>query len=194
MKLVASALLFLTLVSPAVSSVPTSTVTKQHNATHHIEMNTAVEGDSCSATAVGPHALLTAGHCLLATDEINVDGHDLIIEGVMFDHADHIIVIVNTTFNDYLSVEQREPLKDEVVHIWGNPGDSEDVFRIGFYWKTDGRFHRYILPVFPGDSGSGVISETGAVIDVVTTGDQSAHAGCIPLQFTPEQIENAKKQ
>jgi hypothetical protein len=160
----------------------------QHKATHHIEMETPVQGDSCSATAVGPHALLTAGHCLLANDEISVDGQLAHIQNVLFDHADHIILRVDLTFTNYVSLDERAPKPQEVVHLWGNPGHSRDIFRIGYYEADMAGLHIYVLPIYPGDSGAGVFSEDGKIIDVISLGNESAEAACYPLTFTPDQL------
>ncbi len=173
--------------------VPPAPIDSLHAATHHIEQsNGELESDSCSATAIGPHALLTAAHCQLGTDEVTVDGKVTHIIGSIYDHHDHVILIVDLSFEHYLPVKEHTATTEWVV-MWGNPGHSKDVYRTGVYLQDEDGMHVYQLPIFPGDSGAGVITKDGSVIDVVSLGDRSAHAACLPLSFTPEQLLNASK-
>lgn len=171
----------------------------QHRAAHHITFANALEGDSCSATAVGPHTLLTAGHCLLAANQIKIDGAPAQVVNYVFDDADHMLVITDATFGDWLRVDQTALESIEVgapVHFWGNPGHSTDVYRIGKFkkWANSNNVKLAIfeLPCYEGDSGSGILNESGAIIAVLSLGDQSAEAAVLPLQFSSAQLGQIK--
>src|SRR5713226_3523673 len=77
---------------------------------HHIVQETLANRDSCSATAIGPHALLTATHCELGSDELQIDGLSAHISKKLRDGNDHTIYIFSdTTFPTYLPVSERVP-------------------------------------------------------------------------------------
>src|SRR5690348_5645490 len=104
-----------------------------HKTTHVIEETTIVGNALCSATAIGPHALLTATHCELGTDEVSVDDKDPVkIIGIVRDGMDHTIYTVDMTFADYTTVSFRSPEVGEDVYMFGNPKGIEDVFRKGY--------------------------------------------------------------
>jgi V8-like Glu-specific endopeptidase len=164
-------LVLVVLFLPLVAFASSIDVDRQHKATHHISMTNVVEQAGCSATAVGPHTLLTAGHCLLAANEIEVDGLITAVRSLQFDDADHMLVEVDESFNSYLPLQQRAPTEHELVHIWGNPGNARDIFRWGMYDRADALGHTpvevFVLSAFPGDSGSGVLDNSGTVITVL---------------------------
>ena len=70
-------------------------VAQAHKTTHHIEMETILGGGSCSATSIGPHALLTASHCEAPSDVIAVDDVKQIIVRVIRDGRDHSIYLLD---------------------------------------------------------------------------------------------------
>jgi len=75
-----------------------------HDQTHRLTMTFQQGSGSCSGTAVGPHAILTAEHCLQAIVSLSVDGRKVSIKSVMLDRNDHAIVLVDETFADYAEV------------------------------------------------------------------------------------------
>ena len=75
-----------------------------HDQTHRLVMTFQDGKGSCSATAVGPHAILTAEHCLQAATSLSVDGRLVAIKDVLLDRNDHAIVVVDETFTDYAAV------------------------------------------------------------------------------------------
>jgi hypothetical protein len=183
------------LFAPVVDLTPTL-LQDQHRAAHHIEYDNALEGDSCSATAVGPHTLLTAGHCLMASTKIIIDGTPTVVKNMVFDDADHMLVITDATFPAFLAIDQKALGEAGQVHMWGNPGHSVDVYRIGAFlkWEDDGdtKLAVFQLPVFAGDSGSGIINDAGLIIGVVSMGDKNAQTAVLPFAFTPEQLAEIK--
>lgn len=184
--------------APTVDLTP-APLADQHQAAHHIQYDSLLEADSCSATAVGPHTLLTAGHCLVALNRIIVDGTPANIVNLIFDNADHMLIVTDATFQKYLPIDQ-EALKvitSEPVHMWGNPGRSVDVYRIGAFLRWDDfddatKVAVFQLPIFAGDSGSGIINEAGQIIAVVSLGNRNAETAVFKLAFTPEQLAEIK--
>lgn len=161
----------------------------QHAATHHIHMDNVLEGAGCSATAVGPHTLLTAGHCLIPSREITIDSDTAKVVSVDFDSNDHLLIRVDQTFKAYLPISPRALAEDETVHMWGNPGRSRDVYRIGKFERVeDGTLNLFLMPGGPGDSGSGIFDVNGKLVAVLSVGNQSGEVGGFAIDFTPEQI------
>lgn len=168
---------------------------------HHIKFNALDDGDSCSSVAVGSHTLLTAAHCVMGTGKLDIDGNEADITATYYDEQDHVLITENgVTFSQYTPIDQRVPVPNEHVQMWGWPGRANNaVFREGNFEKTeDGDFdnslilYAYLLPVYSGDSGSGVISDEGKVITVVSLGDREAQMFAFKLAFTPQQLAQIK--
>lgn len=177
---------------------------KQHITTHYIRVEDLLDKKrklGCSSTAVGLHTLLTAGHCIsVNAKEIYIDNGLHYIKWVIPDGADHVLVNADITFSSYSSVVERDPEHNEVVYMWGNPGEARDTFRAGKYLNTeydsdyDLTFNKWILPTFAGDSGAGLFDMKGNVIAVSTAADTSANGYTLPLQFTKEQLKAVTMQ
>lgn len=206
-RLLALALLALTLstIVPA-ASAPLSNFEAQHPTAHLIIIYDLLTKDSfkavaghCSATAVGPHALLTAQHCFTNSNLIRVDQDKELthISAAFIDGNDHVIYIVDRTFTSWAPVAQRALVVNERVHLWGNPGHNTDVYREGYFQKLDVvddvdskfLFQYFILPIYPGDSGSGVFDTTGHIIAVVSLGGKSADNVNLPLVFSQATLD-----
>ena len=188
-----------------------SAIENQHATTHRVGVydihayNTEVGG--CSGTAVGPHALLTALHCFSDSNLIRLDKDlkPIVILAAFLDGQDHVIYLLEHDFQHWAGIDERKPEVNEPVHFWGSPGDSADVYRSGYYQKnikdapekikgkkTEGETFElqvFVLPVFGGDSGSGIFDASGFVIAVVSKGDRSANNYDYPLSFTQEQLD-----
>lgn len=165
-------------------------------AAHQIAMESRTDNRGCSSDAVGPHSLLTAAHCMVGTDIVEVDGTDRHILVSLYDGNDHMLLVVDgAPFSIYLSIEQRTPQPNEHVRVWGWPGDSESpVLREGTFKFTKplekwGAVSIWQLPIYGGDSGSGLVSDDGNIIAVLSLGNQSAEACTFPLAFTPGQLQ-----
>jgi hypothetical protein len=112
------------------------TVTKAHKSAHKINMPSLMGGGgSCSATAIGPHALLTATHCVAASAVLTVDGDDFGIVTIISDGLDHSIYLLDGphAFVDYSAVDLNDkPEQGDRVFLFGNPGGFEDMYREGY--------------------------------------------------------------
>lgn len=176
---------------------PSSAMSSPSKAAHHIHFENKTSGDSCSATAVGKHTLLTAAHCIIGTSKIYIDKPDTQVDilSTVYDEQDHVLVGVDYTFDDVLPIDERAPEDKEHVRMFGYPGRSMDqVAREGHFARKQvidlegTEADIYVLPVYGGDSGSGIISDAGKIITVVSMGDQSADMAAFELKFTPTQL------
>lgn len=178
-------------------------------ATHVIAQATISSAYQCSATAIGPHALLTASHCELPTDSLFMDeSTDKVkIADRIRDEYDHTIYLLKgVTFEHYSSVRLNDAFaQGEEVFVFGNPGTWENIFRRGYITGTCNRFPiSQILYSFEddhGDSGAGVFAADGALITVISRrepdGDPETAglslAASFALHFTPADITRAAK-
>lgn len=213
-----SALLLLILCANLWGSAPEASVRwdAAHRAMHWIVTRDLKSAAGCTATAIAPHALLTAEHCDLKDApgaKLFIDRGDpqyseatqYRITGKLFDGSDHMILLVSgPQFNDVLPYSTEEPAQMEHVLFWGNPGGIPDQFREGYvmgsepapvpFQKTLQRMWLVATPTIPGDSGSAVIDETdGKIVGIVTYGVNGGEfAGIFELHFTPGQIAQAQ--
>lgn len=168
---------------------------------------------SCSATAVGPHTLLTAGHCLLGGPVVAVNGQPVKVLTVEHDGNDHALVVVDASFDVWAEVGPR-PILGERVRVLGNPRGFRRVYREGMVAAVN------LLPECPeftptirqrtgcvillfqmslgqGDSGAGYFDDQGRLVAVHSAAAPIAIADdgdwyatlpmALPLAFTDEQ-------
>lgn len=183
-----------------------SPIERQHASTHRIGVHSTLGAlddlsptAHCSATAVGPHALLTAQHCFMNSNTIKLDGSptfNVKILAVMPDGNDHVIYIVNYTFQDFSPITQRSLLPGEKIHFWGNPGHLKDTYRdgtfTGMHYEPDLDFNlqTFLLPTYGGDSGSALFDKDGKIVAVVSLGaTREPGEMSLPLQFTKGQLK-----
>lgn len=189
LKILIILLSILTLVQPVIQK---PAVLK---AVHHIQFNSVAERDLCSSIAVGSHTLLTASHCFIGSNHIVIDNEEVFIKEVIFDENEHVLLVVDKTFDSYLKINEREPNENEHIIMYGYPIMSlKAVLREGKFEKTLS-YHNTILyvwgfPVQNGDSGAGFISDENEVITVASIGnDDTEETGTFVLKFTPEQLK-----
>ena len=198
---------------PALAISPA--VVKAHKASYQIGQETISEKSICSATAIGPHALLTATHCELQSDDLYIrdqDGSPFTVLARIRDGYDHTILLLKgVTFADYVSVDQKSiNVTDEIFTI-GNPGKWEDIYQRGYVagLKIDKSMAAAVgegsppevlidIQAFPGESGAGIFNTEGALVDVLS-GDETqtkdgasiALAVAYLLAFKPEDLARA---
>lgn len=169
---------------------------------HHIHFDTLLEADSCSATSIGPHALITAAHCELGTDAVDVDGVSYAISQKIRDGHDHTILILpQANFKVFLPLDQRDPTTSERIRGWGWPGHGTSaVYKEGTFVKvlppaldTPIPAWLFAYPVYAGDSGGAVITDAGKILTIVSLGDNKADMVGFLLAFTPDQLAQAAK-
>lgn len=162
---------------------PLTPVQIAHRATYRIEQRTINTGGSCSATAIGPHALLTANHCEVASDTVQVSGTEVrgmaTIDKRLRDGLDHTIYLLSgITFPHYLDVDQSNSMEPgQRVYLFGNPGEWRDIYREGYaagikppaFLSLNPPMMMFDFPGFYGDSGSGIIDkDTNKIIAVLS--------------------------
>src|ERR1019366_2307394 len=89
-------------ISPTVAAATKTAIEQQHATTHRLAVYDLLEGSTwnaevghCSATVVGPHALLTAQHCFANSNQIRLDTEKepLHILAAFIDGNDHVIYL-----------------------------------------------------------------------------------------------------
>jgi|SRR5882672_1360183 len=157
---------------------------KQELAAHMIMfLDSHGEPDAqCTGTAVGPHAFMTAAHCndsdtpdVLVQIDLSTKRFHLI--AVNSDHRDHVIYLTDATFVNYVDVNERPAIVKEPVHMWGcGEGTFPPRELTGKVDEQDDKSdidaaddaHGYSLHVIPGDSGSAIYGNDGAIVGLVT--------------------------
>lgn len=176
-----------------------------HKTTHLLETGDITGGGHCSATAIGPHALLTASHCEAPSDVIGIDGEEYkLLAPPIRDKFDHSIFYVNATFTEWATIATEPVQVGDDIFLFGNPGKWDDIFRKGYVAalsSTPSQPVAYDFNGFPGDSGSGIFNAQGQLVGVCSVGLMQGKPGSAwptmklmggwVFQFTPEQIKAA---
>jgi hypothetical protein len=180
------------------------------NTTHRIMQGTIILPPMvCSATAIAPHALLTASHCEQPSSNILVDGKLMIINSIIRDGWDHSIYLLDgPEFKDYAKVLPNAFEVGDEVEYNGNPGELINVFRRGYIaghrFIPTSRVSGYVITLIDvngyfGDSGAGVFNTKGELVTVVNTMETEGSVtetymklvGAFDLKFTPEEYKQA---
>lgn len=212
-----SLLLTLTFCVTLWGSVPEASLrwATAHRAMHWIVTRDVKQGAGCTATAIAPHALLTAEHCNLKDSPgaklfldraapLYDEATQYRITGKLFDGSDHMILLVSgPAFTDVLPYNPEDPQQAENVVWWGNPGGTPDQLREGYVMGNEPapvpeqnyaqRMWIVDAVAIPGDSGSAVIdAEDGRIVGIVTYGISGQFMGMFELHFTAGQIAQAQ--
>jgi hypothetical protein len=160
-----------------------------HKTTVEIAQRTVNSSNQCSATIIGPQAILTASHCEEASDTLEVVGTfdpiEVQIKKRLRDGLDHTIYLIDgTTFTNFAKVKQNDLQITEDVFLIGNPGPFSDFFRKGYFSgvkeeqptladmfsgaasKPPALF--FDMHVFHGDSGAAIFNSDGVVVEVLS--------------------------
>jgi hypothetical protein len=169
--------------SPAVKPV----VGPAQKATHMIRF---YDGDFshdedalCTATAIGPHALITDEHCNFSSQPdkvviLDLTKHRYHIVAIARDGNDHLILLLDgDPLGTYVKIETRPPVVGEHVTMYGDgegayPPEKREGTVIAFDDPSDldlaAGLTFYNLNVIPGDSGSAVFGDDGKLVGLVT--------------------------
>lgn len=192
--------------SPKPSPVHRLTKAQLHHTTHLLEMKAKFESGSCSGTAIGPHALLTAAHCETPEMHLKIDGDDVTVLAMIHDDNDHVIYLLGDIVFDEWAPISTEPLEQgQHLYQWGNPLKFHDLYREGYVsgfdkvtWKDGSTTTNAILTINTtfGDSGSAFFNEHGEINAVLTytfVNGAFTVQGVLPLAFTEKQIKTAQE-
>jgi len=173
--------------------------------THRIFMRTITGRGHCSATAIGPYALLIASHCEEPTDKIRVDMQWATIHHLVRDDFDHTILYLSDTdpFDQWARVKVIVPEQGSFVAMAGNPGMGVNLYRSGTFSgildQVLGDIYLFNFVSYIGDSGSGLFAEDGTLYAVesllVNLSDDPEvpfkMPAAYPLRFTDAQWAEA---
>jgi hypothetical protein len=169
----------------------------------------------CTASALGAHALLTAGHCDVGETSLRVDDEsvDRTIFARINDGEDHVIFLVGgdafrDTMAKFYSVAPVVNEPGDEVFLWGDggglfPPQYRQGRRMGTIIVPQKELEELIVPdpsllmfdisIIGGDSGSAIYDrKTGKIVTLVTYSMADHFCGAYKLDFTQEQINAAE--
>jgi V8-like Glu-specific endopeptidase len=209
MKLITTALLAILSISSAFAATPS----KVQPTTYHIRQSVLSGAAFCSATAIGPHALITATHCEQPTDSIDIQGFpdsEVTVVSRIRDEQDHTILLLKgIEFKDFANINETYSLQQgDEVFMFGNPGNWANIFRKGYYagrTNEGSPFNKepdellFDINIGHGDSGAALFNSNGDIVALVTgiiPDSDRANAlqlsFAFPLGFTPSDLTKAK--
>ncbi len=190
-------------------------IDKAHKASYQIRQVTISDGARCSATAIGPHALLTATHCELPTDDLYIRGEEgpFTVIARIRDGQDHsILLLKGITFADFVEVDQKSLRVTDDIFTIGNPGIWQDIYQKGYVAGLivdrsleaamgAGEPTKILIDIqaYPGESGAGIFNTSGVLVAVLS-GDQMQTKEGVSMDlgaayfmvFKPEELARAK--
>jgi S1-C subfamily serine protease len=148
----------------------------------------------CSGTAVGPHAILTARHCLSEdAGVLKIDGERVGYALIADDGNDHVLIRVTASFRHVAHFGSKPERGDQVWKI-GNPAGLDHVLLVGRVAGWDGEDMLVDVTGYKGDSGAALFDSMGRIVGVVSQlGRVEAFYLMIakPMRFTALQIATA---
>jgi V8-like Glu-specific endopeptidase len=147
----------------------------------------------CSATAVGPHLVMTATHCMEGNRIVAINGKAAYALKRVDDGKDHSLVRVSVTFKRWAKVGG-VPVAGDRIRFIGNPAANEYVYREGYISRSWAAEVWAQVDSFGGDSGAGVYCDDGRVCGVVSAGKAWTRGPFVfstmvmyPVKFTRKQ-------
>ncbi len=149
-----------------------------HDALRKTALRLDFENGLCSGTAVGPHRLWTAKHCLDGGGKlVKVNGQPVTQVSVVELSRDRVSVLIRGQTFKHIAEIGPPPVQGQRIRWFGTPGGNEDVYREGYIARVRGGETVIVAPVCAGDSGSGLLDDRGRVVGIVSA-MTSAH-GCV---------------
>ena len=189
-----------------------TTTTKEQRTSHRIEFvdSGGRKLGTCTGTAIGYNAILTAAHCdeehnaTYVRFDLDTQRHKLLDSAI--DGRDHIILLFSGS--SFINIEPAvlgTANIGDTITIYGNAGGTYPAEpRYGKVTNCDdpsdvdayAEQACYSFPVIPGDSGSAVFNVKGEIVGLVTyqwrDDDDNISGVGFGLDFTPSIMENAR--
>lgn len=154
----------------------------------------------CSATAVGPDVLLTAGHCFGEGRRIvSINGQAAYALKMVRDRRDAVLVRVNLKFDKWAKLGS-QPRTGDRIRMVANPNKWDGVYLEGYVSRSRQSEIMLDIQAFSGVSGAGLFDASGRVVAVVSegwllsapSGHHLAMTIAFPLAFTPQDWKAIK--
>lgn len=159
------------------------------------------DGGICSGTAVGPHVIASAAHCV-ADDpvEIRFRGQLFRITSIVRDGSDHALIRVDGDLGDFAKLGLPPKIGD-TLHVIGNPGGRPQLYRRAVVaGRPAGEEYRHALYVdcrcWKGDSGAALFNDRGQLVGIVSAIDGEGlwyMTVAFPFTFTAQQWKDTQR-
>jgi hypothetical protein len=159
----------------------------------------------CTATAIGPHAIMTAAHCnpMIAPFKFvrfDASQHFYVIRANKHDDQDHVIYLLSDgpEFRHWIHVRAGVPVKvGETLTFWGC-FDYPCSKRVGTVRQSsdpsdlDGNMFELTSLGFPGDSGAAIFNKDGNIVGLLSfQDDRDQTAAGFTLAFSQADLDIA---
>lgn len=155
-----------------------------------------------SAWVLDENTAVTNRHVIEGAVEIELTSYDgrhyVGTSSVLAEHADLALVHIEETFPETATIADSPPTAGGEVYVVGYPEGSRLTTTDGVYRGTvretldnyDDRVDQLIAAIKPGNSGSAVVNEVGAVVGVAYAGDGIDGAWSVTLDSLNRFIED----
>lgn len=195
---------------PADVPTPYKQITAEQRYSHLITM-LSKDGEDvarCTATAIGPHAILTALHCnprvSFGTIMLDLSPYEYTVIAFSTDGHEHLIMLLDgPAFTYYAKVNTAVPVPGEKVEFFGFPkADYPSHHLVGKALSCDNEDYSdldrdmkascFDIYAIEGDSGSAVWDTKHRIVSVLSYSDpDDNHAIGFPLFFSQQAYDMA---
>ncbi len=121
----------------------------------------------CSGTAVAPDMILTATHCWKDLP-LTVNGKPVEVRSRYEGRGDRLLIRLTKPTFSRIAKLGRAPQQGDRIRFWGNPQGTPDVYREGYVATIINGEVVISAYACGGDSGSGLFSDAGQVVGILT--------------------------
>ena len=140
-----------------------------HDALRATSLRLEFQRSLCSGTAISPDVILTASHCWASGGMLTaVNGHPVTVVGIGRDERDTMTIRVEGIRFDTWARLGHLPKQGDRLRWWGNPQGVPDIYRQGYVSRASAKVLIMDVTICKGDSGSGLFTDEGRVVGVVT--------------------------
>jgi V8-like Glu-specific endopeptidase len=153
------------------ASVPT------HDALRATTLRLEFQRGICSGTAIAADVVLTASHCWSSGGMLTtVNGQPVKVKGIGRDKRDTMTIRVEGVKFEHIARLGNLPKQGDRLRWWGNPQGVPDIYRQGYVSRASQEGMIVDATICRGDSGSGLFTDDGRVVGVVT--GMTDESGC----------------